>query len=221
MSNTNNINSSRCILDFQQMDSHQSLIDHLGILLERYPYMNVIPLAMYDGRMVPAIILGHGSRMTLYTADTSDGSFLPAQLLMRYINEYCEIRRTGRRVFSIDLPSLEASRSICVIPLAQLPDGSAVDLPSDESRLSIELRRGVGRVCCNTASCSGHYRGVAQSVCRLCGYRMISSVSDEPQTAAAPHFEVYTGLDSVSGELDFFRCYTSIRELLFVAPIIA
>lgn len=221
MSNTSNINSSRRILDYQLMDSHQSLIDHLGILLERYPGMNVIPLAMYDGCMVPAIILGHGSRMTLYTADTSEGSFLPTQLLMRYINEYCEIRLAGRRVFSIDLPSLEASRSVCVVPLARLPDGSAVDLSACESRLSIELRRGDGRVCCNRASCSGQYRGVAQSVCRLCGCRMISSVSDDLPTAVAPHFEVYTGLDDVSGELDFFRCYTSIRELLFVAPIIA
>lgn len=220
MSDKISIDQSKRILDFEKMNDHQSLLLHLEVLLERYHELHVIPLAMYDGCMVPAIILGRGSRMTLYTADTSDGSFLPAQLLMRYINEYCEIRRAGRRVFSIDLPSLEAGRSVCVIPLAQLPDGSSVDLPSDESRMAITLRRGVGRVCCNTASCSGHYRGVAQSVCRLCGCKMISSVDDEMPTDITPHFEVYTGLDSVSGELDFFRCYTSVRELLFVAPII-
>lgn len=219
---SNSINYDRRILDFQQMDSHASLVEHLEVLMTRYHELNVVPLSMYDGCIVPAILLGRGERMTVYTADTTGNSFLPSQLLMRYINEYCEIRRSGRRVFSIDLQSFELGRSVCIIPLAHTADGAAFGRSQlvGDCRLSLELRHGSSRICCGSTSCTGKYRGVAQSISRLCGGQI--TVAPEAETLdATPHFEVYAGLDAVGDELDFFRCYTSIRELLFVAPILS
>lgn len=55
---SNSINYDRRILDFQQMDSHASLVEHLEVLMTRYHELNVVPLSMYDGCIVPAILLG-------------------------------------------------------------------------------------------------------------------------------------------------------------------
>lgn len=220
MSDKNNINCDKRILDFQRMTDHQSLIEHLKVLMGRYSELNVVPLAMIDGRVIPMISFGKGSRVTVYTADTTGASFLPSQLLMRYINEYCEIRRSGRRVFSLDLQSFEESRTVCVIPLAYGPDGTVykADSAVRDCRLSIELRRGDGHIGCCPSSCTGRNRGIAQSVSRLCGLR--SAIDANQQESYEPHFNIYCGDDYETDEQGFFRTYASVRELLFVAPII-
>lgn len=217
---TNSINSEKRILDFEYMRDHQSLIAHLEVLVGRYRGLHVVPLSMCDGMIVPAVVLGHGSRITVYTADNDGGSFLPSQLLMRYINEYCEIRQNGRRIFGIDLLSFEESRSVCVIPISRTPDSTTYTADSicGDGRLSIELRQGDAHITCAEASCTGRNRGVAQSVGRLCGLAPIidRSIAETPR----PHFNIYCGRNCETEAQGFFRTYASVRELLFVAPII-
>lgn len=217
---TNGINREKRILDFENMKDHQSLIEHLEVLIGRYRGLHVVPLSMCEGRIVPAVFLGHGSRITVYTADADGESFLPSQLLMRYINEYCEIRQSGRRVFGIDLLSFEESRSVCVIPISHTTDGVAytADSVSGDRRLSIELKRGDSHITCAEASCTGRCRGVAQSVGRLCG--LPPTIDPGLPETSRPHFNIYCGRGYETEEQGFFRTYASVRELLFVAPII-
>lgn len=218
---SNSINRDRRILDYENMTDYDSLIDHLEVLIARYRGLNVVPLSMFDGHIVPAVFLGHGSRLTVYTADTRGGSFLPSQLLMRYINEYCEIRQSGRRVFSIDLQSFEESRSVCVIPIARTADGTVYDASrvSGDCRLSLELREGGSRVSCDAQSCTGARRGLAQSVSRLCGLPLTPDDDAPSHALKAPHFNIFCPGEYRGAEQGFFRTYAAVRELLFVAPI--
>ncbi len=107
------------VLDFSGHLDYDKLIGQLSLLEGAYPALAVgyIGATILD-RAIPMVTLGNpsASKSVLYLGGVG-GDSIPSAVLLRFICDYCEFLKSGRRMFSVNLPYLHANRRICVIPM--------------------------------------------------------------------------------------------------------
>lgn len=104
-------------LDFSGLEKTVSLFAH------RYPFLTVSGLGRSIlGKSIPVFILGKGKHHLLYVGAHHGMEWLTSVLLLRFVNEFCELYATQKAVYHINLPFLWEHYSIHVIPMLN-PDG--------------------------------------------------------------------------------------------------
>lgn len=114
---------NRRILNFAQNIDHENMMRVLEVLSERYEELAVTSLGKsIFGREIPLLQLGSGRKKVLYIGAHHGMEGMTAALLLRFVNEYLELCRTGSVVDKVPIRALNEARSICVIPMLN-PDG--------------------------------------------------------------------------------------------------
>ncbi len=74
------------------------------------------------GRRLPVLRIGRGKKKVLYVGAHHGMEWITATVLLRFVNEYCELLHSGGRVDGLSAGSLYEARSIYVVPMLN-PDG--------------------------------------------------------------------------------------------------
>lgn len=115
--------TSKSILDYPLPLTWERMMAYLNCFSERYPFLSYGTLGeSVLGRSIPVITLGEGKKTFVYVGTHHAMEWITSVLLLRFINEYAEAYRDGRRVYNVHLPYLFKERRIIVIPMLN-PDG--------------------------------------------------------------------------------------------------
>ena len=104
------------------MDS-ATMLKIVHTLAERYPFMTVSTLGKSIlGKEIPVMILGKGKKKALYVGTHHGMEWITANLLLRFVNEFCDFFQLGRTVYGRCLPDFWEHYAIHVVPMLN-PDG--------------------------------------------------------------------------------------------------
>jgi g-D-glutamyl-meso-diaminopimelate peptidase len=107
---------------------HSAMMAILDEFVTRYPGISVTVLGQsIMGRAIPMVHLGASEstskpRRVLYLGAHHGMEWITASVLLRFINEYCELLRSDGMAEGIRVKRLEESREIDVVPMLN-PDG--------------------------------------------------------------------------------------------------
>lgn len=117
------INTSKNILDYKAALDYSTMMQYINVFAERYPFMAISSLGeSIMGRSIPIITLGRGERSVIYVGAHHAMEWITSVILLRFINEYCELKKKHSMIFGRSVDYLFATRTIYVIPMLN-PDG--------------------------------------------------------------------------------------------------
>lgn len=117
------INTDKNILDYKQPLDYPRMMKYLDVFCGRYPFMSLTGIGeSIFGRTIPLVTLGRGEKSVLYVGAHHGMEWITSVLLMRFINEYCELYKSKSRIFNYTLGYLFDSRTIYIVPMLN-PDG--------------------------------------------------------------------------------------------------
>jgi len=120
---TEEFDRTRRILNFTRPIDHTAMMEALEIFSGRYEELAITSLGKSIlGREIPLLQLGNGRKKVLYVGAHHGMEGMTAALLLRFVNEYFELCRTGSVVERVPVRALFAARSIYVLPMLN-PDG--------------------------------------------------------------------------------------------------
>lgn len=118
-----NMSLSRNILNYDMPIDHRKMLEYLTEFSERYEFLGITSLGeSIMGRNIPLITLGEGKKSILYVGAHHGMEWITSALLLRFINEYCELVKNKSRIFSYEMEYIFSSKTIYVIPMLN-PDG--------------------------------------------------------------------------------------------------
>ena len=122
-------NRKRRILDLRFPMDHAAMTAVLDEYIARYPTLSVTTLGQsIMGRMIPMVRLGDPSsegketHRVLYIGAHHGMEWVTTSLLLRFINEYCELLRSDGMAEGIRVKHLASSCGIYIVPMLN-PDG--------------------------------------------------------------------------------------------------
>lgn len=125
----NEINRSRRILELRQPMDHSAMMAVLDEFVSRYPWLSVTILGQSIlGRHLPMIRLGDASHegrechRILYIGAHHGMEWITTTLLLRFINEYCELLKSDGMAEGIRVKRLHETCGIYILPMFN-PDG--------------------------------------------------------------------------------------------------
>ena len=124
----NESNQKRRIMDLRFSMDHSAMMTLLDEFASRYPTMSVTVLGQsIMGRAIPMVHLGTRStaekpRRVLYLGAHHGAEWMTTSVLLRFINEYCELLRSDGMAEGMRVKRLEEVCEIDVVPMLN-PDG--------------------------------------------------------------------------------------------------
>lgn len=113
----------RKIIDYRAPTDHALLMAVGEEFAARYESLEITMLGQSIlGRKIPVLRLGRGSKKVLYIGAHHGMEWVTCTVLLRFVNEYCELLRSRGKVNGLSVEALDESRSIYVIPMLN-PDG--------------------------------------------------------------------------------------------------
>lgn len=126
MNDNKKMNSDKRILDFDRPLDYKLMMEYLNVFAERYDFISVTYLCpSILGKNIPVIKLGEGKESVLYVGSHHGAEWMSSVILVKFINEYCELYRTKKSPFGVDLG--DTGKSIYVIPMLN-PDGVDISI---------------------------------------------------------------------------------------------
>lgn len=117
------IDTSKTILDYPLALTYERMMFYLNCFADRYCHLEFTTLGeSLLGRTIPMITLGEGNKTILYVGAHHGMEWMTSILLLRFINEYAEAHKEGRRIYSTHVPYLFKERRIIIVPMLN-PDG--------------------------------------------------------------------------------------------------
>ncbi len=125
-----NDSTTNAILNFSAPFTYDKLMEYITALTERYPAL----VSGYIGttilnKAIPILTLGnpHASKSVFYITGIGAGDSVLSAVLLRFVNDYYEYLKGGRRLYSVNLPYLAEHRQIFVLPMLNC-DGCTIRL---------------------------------------------------------------------------------------------
>ena len=113
----------RKIIDYPSPTDHAILMATVEEFAMRYGNLEITMLGQSIlGRKIPILRLGRGEKKVLYVGAHHGMEWITCTVLLRFVNEYCELLGGGGRVDGLSVAALDDTRSIYVIPMLN-PDG--------------------------------------------------------------------------------------------------
>ena len=137
------LDMTKSILDYPLPLTWDRMMVYLNCFAERYPQLELTTLGeSVLGRTIPMITLGEGKKTFIYIGAHHGMEWMTSVLLLRFINEYGEALKDGRRIYNAHIPYLFKERRIIVIPMLN-PDGVsyAIDGIGNNNPLATRLSR--------------------------------------------------------------------------------
>ncbi len=123
MNNPKEINTQRAILEYDADPDYDMTMKYIDILTKRYNTLSFSYIGeSIMGRGIPKLCLGDGEKEIYYVSGHSASDGLGVRVLLRFVNEYCELLERDGRVFNYSVKYLFGTRRISVIPMLN-PDG--------------------------------------------------------------------------------------------------
>lgn len=121
--NTAKINTEKNILDYRSPLDYGVMMQYINEFSERYPFIGITSIGeSIMGRSIPMITLGNGKRALLYVGAHHAMEWITSVILLRFINEYCELFKKSGRIYTYTLSYIFSTRTIYIIPMLN-PDG--------------------------------------------------------------------------------------------------
>ena len=115
--------SNKKIIDSKQPIGYQTMMDIINTFGEKYDFISIGYLGKsIFGRDIPLIKLGEGKRKILYVGSHHGSEWITSGVLLRFINEFCELYQSCGNVEGIRPDILFKNTEITVIPMLN-PDG--------------------------------------------------------------------------------------------------
>lgn len=115
----------RKILNYDTPLDYETMMDFLNFMVERYSFLSFSYLGeTIMGRGIPILTLGEGERALLFVGTQRAKDWITAILLLRWLEEACELYATNSKIFRYHLGYLLSTRRIIIIPMLN-PDGVA------------------------------------------------------------------------------------------------
>lgn len=237
------INEQKNILDYKRRLDYMSMMKYVDVFAKRYSFIGVTNVGRsIMGRSIPIITLGRGADSLLYVGAHRSDEWLTSIILLRFINEYCELYKNRGRIYNTTLEYMYSTKTIYIVPMLN-PDEEETDGEYDVGELCnflrfndgirevLSLRLGREGVC-SFEDDSEQKRSlyVARSISRMSGYPL--SLGDGPERAEKfidwclsetdiPIFSIKCGEDKKNFNADWlFRIYADMREPLFRTPFL-
>lgn len=117
---------SRRILEINAPIDHKYMCDIIEIFCDKYDFISVGNLgkSIFD-KNIPILRLGEGKKKILYLASHHGSEWITTGVLLRFINEYCELYKSNGNIERMPIDRLYKNTEITIIPMLN-PDG--VDL---------------------------------------------------------------------------------------------
>ena len=117
------MNTQKSMMDFDQPMDYTELMEYLNVISERYPFVGITGLGeTIMGRTIPCITVGEGERSVLYVGGESATEWITSVLLLRFLNEFCELYQNDGKAFHYSIQYLFSTRTLYIIPMLN-PDG--------------------------------------------------------------------------------------------------
>lgn len=223
------------LLEYKEPVLHGDMMEYLDILSTRYRFLRVIYIGKsMQGKSVPVIKIGNGDKSIVYTAGITGSEMMTSIVMLRFINEFCELLRTEQRVYNIGIDYIYKTRSLYIIPMVN-PDsvelcrtGIIDNSPPDirpvtgfVSSLSGVKLMNTFRMCGNYITCPDinifRMQSLIKLYARMTGCIISPDLPCVYNMLASKNFPIFE-ISFDNGEL--FKTYMSIRELLFTGPIL-
>ncbi len=126
MSNTveiSRIMSGRSLLRYEEPVSYDLMTEYIKIFESRYSCLRVSELGrtVLD-RPIPMITLGKGKKSVLYVGAHHGMEWITTAILLKFINEYCELFYSNGKIGHTSVSYLNSVRTLCIVPMLN-PDG--------------------------------------------------------------------------------------------------
>ncbi len=117
------MNTQKNILELKTPLDHAHMMRYITVLSERYTFLSVTALGeSILGRSIPIITLGEGKKALVYVGAHHGMEWITSVILLRFINEFCELYSRETKIYNYALSYLFSTRSIHIIPMLN-PDG--------------------------------------------------------------------------------------------------
>ncbi len=111
------------ILDFPSSLTPDDCLRAIEILTSRYA--EIVPSVIGKSilsRDIPCLTLGRGSPSILWVGAQSAADSITSSLLLRFLNEYCELMKRRGQIYNCNLRYLHELRRLQIVPMLN-PDG--------------------------------------------------------------------------------------------------
>lgn len=193
------INEQKGILDYKRSLDFGLMMKYIEVFSRRYPFLGVTSVGRsVMGKEIPMITLGKGERAVVYVGAPCGNEWLTSIILLRFINEYCELYKQRGRIYNNTLDYVYSEKSIHIVPMLN-PDGvdykingepegysgtSLVNKPNvgslcnflrfnDNVRGLVALRLGKEQISCGESTAKAAL-GASRSLERMSGYELLA-----------------------------------------------
>lgn len=117
------IHTERSILEYRDPLDYDRMMEYLEIMIGRYPQLSISYIGeSILGRGIPMLSLGEGEKTVLYVGAHHGMEWITSVLLLRFVNELCELWKSNGRIFEYSVKYLLSSRTLLIVPMLN-PDG--------------------------------------------------------------------------------------------------
>lgn len=197
------INTQRAMLDFFAPLDYRLMMMYIDLMLERYSFISVNYIGeSLLGKGIPMITLGEGDKQVLYVGAHMGGDWTGSIILLKFVNEYCEILKNDGRIFNYSVKYLFGTRKICIVPMLN-PDGVDININgvTEDNILKdrlLSMNNGDGdfsswQANARGVTLSGNYRAVFNEYRRRAAEEGITSGCAKGFSGERPESEPETG----------------------------
>ncbi|MCR8631052.1 M14 family metallopeptidase [Paenibacillus radicis (ex Xue et al. 2023)] len=116
-------NKKTSIIQTNSEYGYKELIEDLELLSKRYPFLQMGSIgSSVLGRSIPVIRLGNGPKQLHYNGAFHANEWITTLLLMKFIEEYAEVYRSGNLFRGRDIQKIFEQSSLWIVPMVN-PDG--------------------------------------------------------------------------------------------------
>ena len=114
---------NRKIVDLKMPIDYNKMMEIIETFAEKYDFLSIGNLgnSIFD-RKIPIIKLGEGKKRVIYIGSHHGSEWITSALLLRFINEYCELYKCGGHVEGVSIEKLFKNVELNIVPMLN-PDG--------------------------------------------------------------------------------------------------
>ena len=124
-----NVNyKGRKIIEMKTPIDYNKMTEIIEEFSQKYDFLQIGKLgnSVFD-RPIPLLKLGNGEKRVIYIGSHHGSEWITSGLLLRFINEYCELYKTNGSVEGISVENIFKSVEINIIPMLN-PDGVEISI---------------------------------------------------------------------------------------------
>lgn len=134
------MNLENSLFEYDSPLDYSALCAYVSEMERRYDVLSVASLTKStEGREIPLIRLGSGQRELVYVGAHHGMEWITSVILLRFINDFCEVLKTGKTTYGVSLDYLLLTRTFWIVPMLNVDGVELAINGPDTSRGQYEL----------------------------------------------------------------------------------